>query len=82
MWFDYGQVPNCGRTFKVHRRVSRIIDERTGEMLTMQTPCITLHGTLCNPEFAEDRLLCPRNITAYWREIWLERTAPPQGQQR
>jgi hypothetical protein len=80
MWFDNGQVPNCGRTLQVHRRVSRLIDERTGEMLTMQTPCITLHGTLCNPEFAENRLLCPRNIPAYWREIWLERAAAPPSQ--
>jgi hypothetical protein len=79
MWFDSGQVPNCGRTFRVHRRVSRIIDERNGEMMSMQNPCITLHGTLCNPELAEDRLLCPRNITAYWREIWLERTEAPPG---
>ncbi len=77
MWFDFGQVPNCGHEFKVHRRVSRIIDERSGEMLTLQTPCITLDGTICNPDFAEHRLLCPRAITAYWREIWLERIERP-----
>ncbi len=80
MWFDFGQVPNCGRTFQVHRRVNRIIDERSGEMLATQTPCITLEGTLCNPDFAEHRLLCPRAITAYWREIWLERVEQPKAE--
>ena len=76
MWFDPGQVPNCGRTFQVRRRVTRLIEERTGELITMQNPCITLEGTLCNPEFADRRLLCPRNIPAFWREAWLERIDP------
>jgi hypothetical protein len=73
MWFDSEQVPYCGGTFKVRRRVGRIIDERTGEMLTMQNPCITLEGSLCSGDFSEKRLMCPRAITGYWREIWLQR---------
>jgi hypothetical protein len=73
MWFGPEQEPFCGETFRVRRRVTRIIDERTGQMLTMRTPCITLEGVVCPAHYSEQRLLCPRAITPYWRENWLER---------
>lgn len=76
MWFGPEQEPFCGETFRVRRRVTRIIDERTGRMLTMRTPCITLEGVVCPAYYSEQRLLCPRAITPYWRENWLERPAP------
>ena len=82
MWFGPEQEPFCGETFKVHRRVTRIIDENSGHMLTMRTPCITLEGVVCPAHYSEKRLLCPRAITPYWRENWLERVqpAPNRGQ--
>ena len=41
----------CGRTAKVARRVDRIIDEKTGRMLTMKNPCIVLEGVVCEGAF-------------------------------
>lgn len=73
MWFDVEQVAFCERTFKVHRRVNRIIDERTGKMIELRNPCITLEGVVCTGQHSSERLLCPRAITPYWREIWLDR---------
>jgi hypothetical protein len=76
MWFDREQVAFCDHTFKVHRRVNRIIDERTGKMIELKNPCITLEGVLCTGHHSPERLLCPRAITPYWREIWLDRVKP------
>lgn len=73
MWFDVEQAYFCESDFKVHRRVSRIIDERTGKMMELKNPCITLEGVLCSGYHSADRLLCPRAITPYWREAWLDR---------
>jgi hypothetical protein len=76
MWFDVEQVAFCERRFVVRRRVDRIIDERTGKMMELKNPCITLEGVLCSGHVSSDRLLCPRAITPYWREVWLERVKP------
>ena len=77
MWFDSEQVVYCGSTFKVRRRVRQIVNENTGEMMQMQNPCITLEGSLCSGDYSDNRLLCPRAITGYWREIWLQRAEAP-----
>jgi hypothetical protein len=66
----------CGETFTVRRRITQIIDEQTGKMIRMKNPCITLNGVVCAAEYSDCRLLCPRAITPYWRELWLERAAP------
>jgi hypothetical protein len=66
-------APFCGRTFRVQRCVTKILDEVTGKMLQMKQPCIILEGVVCNAEYARCRLNCPRTIPAYWRELWLER---------
>jgi hypothetical protein len=60
----------CGRTVRVARRVNNIIDEHTGKMLHMKSPCIVLEGVVCEGAFSGS---CPREIPSYWREIWLER---------
>lgn len=73
--FDGEMLKYCGRTARVLRRVDHIIDELTGQMLTMKTPCIVLADVTCTSDFHRS---CPRGIYAYWREIWLERVpAPP-----
>jgi hypothetical protein len=69
-------APFCGDVAKVHRRVTRIVDEKTGKLLNMKQPCITLDGVICKGDVAAHRLNCPRAIPSYWREIWLERTQP------
>jgi hypothetical protein len=76
MSFDIEEVVYCGKTFPVRRRVTRIIDERSGHMLSMRSPCITLENVVCPGHYSEGRLLCPRAITPYWRESWLERAGP------
>ena len=63
----------CGGRFRVVSRVTRIINERTGEMMHFNNPCIVLDNVNCLGEYSARRLLCPRRITAYWREIWLKR---------
>ena len=43
---------------------------------------IVLDGVVCKGEYSAKRLMCPRRITAYWREIWLRRVddgTPPAG---
>ena len=69
----------CGGTFRVRSCVTRILDEKTGEMLHMKQPCIILEGVVCRSEYTRYRLNCPRAIPAYWREIWLERV--PEGEE-
>ena len=76
MYFDVEEVAYCGKTFPVRRRATRIIDERSGHMLSLRNPCIILENVVCPGHYSEGRLLCPRAITPYWRENWLERAGP------
>jgi hypothetical protein len=73
LWFDVEMVPFCGKEFHVSRRVQKIINEETGEMMHMKGPCIMLQGVVCKAQYSDRRLLCPRAIPSFWREIWLER---------
>jgi hypothetical protein len=68
--FDAEMLRYCGRRARVLRRVTRIIDERTGKMLTMPRDCIILDGVTCQADYHR---FCPRGIYQYWRELWLER---------
>jgi hypothetical protein len=77
LYFDAEMVPYCNRTFRVLKRVNRIIDEPSGRMQEFKTPCIVLEGVVCEARYSECRLFCPRAIYSYWREIWLERVDPP-----
>jgi hypothetical protein len=76
LYFDAEEVPYCGGTYRVLRRVERIVNERTGKMREMKTPCVILDSVVCESRYSECRLFCPRSIYAYWREIWLERVGP------
>jgi hypothetical protein len=68
--FDTEMVPFCGGTYRVARRVNRIIDETTGKIVEMKRDCIILEGVVCRGVYHQ---LCPRGIFSYWREIWLNR---------
>jgi hypothetical protein len=70
MSFDVEMLRYCGREARVLQRVDQIIDEKTGRMLRMKTPCIVLEGVCCTGAYHR---CCPRGTYAYWREIWLER---------
>ncbi|NUR70147.1 MAG: hypothetical protein HOU81_04965 [Hamadaea sp.] len=73
--FDAEMARFCGQTARVLRRIDTIVDENTGKMLRMKSPCIVLEGVVCEGAFSAN---CPRAITAYWREIWLERVEPAE----
>jgi hypothetical protein len=68
----------CGRTARVARRVDHIIDEHSGKMLVMRSPCLVLEDIICEGVLHAN---CPRSITPYWREIWLEKVTEPAGEQ-
>jgi hypothetical protein len=68
--FDSEMLHYCGGTFRVLKRVNQIVDEKTGKILKMKSPCIVLEGVACISEYHR---LCPRAIYHYWREAWLQR---------
>jgi hypothetical protein len=67
--FDSEMLRYCDQRARVLRRVERILDEHTGEMLTLRD-CIVLEGVACRSDYHR---FCPRGIYHYWREIWLRR---------
>jgi hypothetical protein len=73
LWWDAELVPYCGKTYRVLKSVTKIIDEKTGKMQEMKNPCIILDSVVCQAHYSACRMFCPRNTYAYWREIWLER---------
>jgi len=73
MKFDAEMVPYCGQTHRVLKRVTKIINEKTGKIQEIKTPAIILDSVICQARYSECRLFCPRSIYPYWREIWLER---------
>jgi hypothetical protein len=75
--FDAELVPYCGKVFSVRTRVERFIDEKTGRMMKMKTPAVILDGVYCQSLYSGKRILCPRGVFLWWREIWLERV--PEG---
>jgi hypothetical protein len=68
--FDGEMLRYCGGTFRVLKRVHQIVDEKSGRVLKMKSPCIILEGVACVSEYHR---LCPRAIYHYWREAWLQR---------
>jgi hypothetical protein len=70
MGFDEEMARFCGQSARVLNRVDRCIDEKTGRMLTMKSPCIVLDGVVCAGAYKGN---CPREFVPFWREIWLER---------
>ena len=66
----------CGGSYRVAARVDQIVDERTGELLTLKTPSILLEGAHANGGL----VLTPQNEFFFWREIWLEPQPPTQDQ--
>ena len=68
LWFDRDMVKHCGRRYTVRRRVERIIDDATGQMLEMKTPCLVLAGVEASGEFLR---FCAQHEYPFWREAWL-----------
>ncbi len=70
LWFDCEMLPYCGGIYRVLRRVDRLIEEKTGKLISMKNPCIVLDGVICKSDYHR---LCPRAIYPFWREAWLKR---------
>jgi hypothetical protein len=75
MYFDAEMVLFTEREYKVHKRLRRIIDERTAKMVHFKSDAIVLENVVCEARYAKCRRFCPRAIYPFWREIWLERAA-------
>jgi hypothetical protein len=73
LYFDAEAVPYCGGTYRVARRMTRILDERTGKLRRLKNESVVLEGVNCQARYSTCRMFCPRAIETYWREIWLER---------
>jgi hypothetical protein len=73
LWFDRDMLKHTKRHFKVLARVERIIDDANGRMRPMKTPCIVLDGVDASGEVLG---FCPQHDLVFWREAWLERSAP------
>jgi hypothetical protein len=72
--FDGEMLKYCGRRARVLRRIEKIIDEKTGRMLTIRRDCVILDGVICRGDYHRS---CPRAIYPYWREAWLRRVEGP-----
>jgi hypothetical protein len=73
LFFDAELVPYCGGTYRVRARVHQFIDEATGRMSFLKTPAVILENVWCQSRYSTCRMLCPRSIYSWWREVWLER---------
>jgi hypothetical protein len=82
LYFDREMMAFCGKVFRVHARVTQIIDERSGEMINLASDCIMLENGVCSGQLSTGRWFCPREIYSYFRECWLERVDAPSNGQR
>jgi hypothetical protein len=73
MAWDAEMVPYCGGTYRVLRRVEKIVDDRSGLMIEMKTPSVILDAVVCQARYSGCRMFCPRSLYPFWREVWLER---------
>ena len=72
--FDVEMVPYCeAGSYQVLRRVEKIVDERTGYVITLPNPCLILDGVTCSGNLSFNRMFCPRAVYPYWRQAWLKR---------
>jgi hypothetical protein len=70
MWFGKETLRFCNQRYRVRSRIERIINERSGEVITLHTPGVILDSVCGSGEFLR---LCPQNEYVFWREIWLRR---------
>lgn len=75
LWFDLDMIKHCGGRYTVAKRVERIIDDATGQMLEMKNACIVLNGADASGEFLH---FCPQHEHIFWREGWLDPEASGQ----
>jgi hypothetical protein len=68
LWFDQDMLKYCGQVCVVRKRVERLIDDATGLMRVMKSPCIVLEGV----DYTGETLrFAAQEEHLYWREVWL-----------
>ena len=78
MGFHSEMVPFTGKTFRVLRRIEKIVNEKTGKMIVMKNDAVILENGTCQARYINNcRRFCPRSVYLYFREIWLERVEEP-----
>jgi hypothetical protein len=77
LWFDRDMLKHCGSVYRVRGRIEKIIDIHSSAMIPMKTPCIALEDVHYSGEFQG---FGEQHDYLYWREAWLEPTAPPGGE--
>lgn len=73
--FDAEMAPYCGKEFRIKTIIETFIDEKTGRLRQLKNRAVSLEGPICLGQYSDCRMLCPRSIIPWWREIWLERVA-------
>jgi hypothetical protein len=81
LYFSVAMVQYCGNTYRVLRRVEKILDEKSGKMLHFSGSCVILDGVICTSLLTRYRLFCPRSVYSFWHEIWLERVGQAKTQE-
>ena len=77
--FDREMIKYCGGRFEVLSRVGRLVDPKSGRMLTLTNDCITLKGVTTKGDYHR---FYPQNVYPFWREIWLRRIGNGGGAER
>ena len=71
LWFDPKEMGQfCEKELIVSRKITKMIDEKTGRLKILKQPTVVLSETECSGVF---RRFCSRGSLHFWREIWLER---------
>lgn len=68
--FEADMRPHCGKRFRVHSRLDKMVLEENGELYQTRNTVI-LEGINCGCYFSWGG--CGRGERMYWREIWLKR---------
>ncbi|HYK92058.1 MAG TPA: hypothetical protein VE398_25060 [Acidobacteriota bacterium] len=74
--FTVEMLPFCGLTYRVLRRLDRMIQESTRKVIDLDDTVI-LEGVTCDGCHIL-RGGCPRDNYHFWREIWLNRLTPEE----
>lgn len=69
--FTVEMLPFCGRTFRVLRRLEKMINEPTRRVISVEGTVILENVTCDGCHILRGG--CPKNNYHYWREVWLER---------
>lgn len=69
----------CGKRFRVHKKLHKIILEATGELRGIKYPTVLLEGVFCDGT-AHGK--CDRSCFCFWREQWLKRTSPENSEKK